>query len=551
MQNPGKLKDGISLMKNLGLTSDSDDSDENDPFEVKVRPKNVGVTSSFSSKPQKSVNYLIPSGAWMSGHSFNSVDFDPRTIGDEENGFAIVPICKSFQQSLVKFHHRAQRAESHKLNLDQDIENTKERIRILKSQINHSTESENNKKNILSLIQTMNEKNFNFDNAIRVCLIIASDPSVVEDSKMKNKLYTKKAQKKREIDPKHLAFSVVATYLKPFLQNIDPSDLHLLNWSQAKDWINSVGKIIDNTLLWDKFLKHKIYPIFHDIICKKENGSLNVTELIKGLYNTAIMSQHSVLQFFYFTARPFLVRNLERACQSRDILYWIDLAQTVNVPDQFANIVLEYANRILSKWNPDDRNNDKIVSNMLKQWPQVLGNSLDFFYGTIAPKLKESLRFGHIDVINMWISYFPIDLTASLVSDYFLEYVRETIRKVENPRIAAQTYLSIKQKIPNLVSKHPKIIQKLITILDELKLKNKTISTIRASSIAKSATPADVLQLYAAKYGKPFHSIEPIECCQTFQIGDIIVAIKKGALHILENDHLIPIFVSDLQKLLQ
>ena len=78
----------------------------------------------------------------------------------------------------------------------------------------------------------------------------------------------------------------------------------------------------------------------------------------------------------------------------------------------------------------------------------------------------------------MWLPYFPVDLTASLISDFYLNHVYHTIKTIENPRLAAQTYLDSKNKIPDIVINHPKVIQQLIVILDHLKLRNKTISSI-------------------------------------------------------------------------
>ena len=476
------LSDGISLMKNLGLSSDSEDSDDKiDPFEVKVRPKNVGVSASISNKEQKEIRYIEPSGLWRKDFHKKQIDYDPENIGDEENGFCTVPICKNFQQSLVKFHRRAQRAESHRLQLKQDISNAEERIKILKYEITHAKESDQNKAKLIEIISSLNESDFDFDKAIQICIIIATDQTVIDPEKGK-KYYTKKKRDKNEINPKKLSFSIVSTYLKPLILNIDPDDLHFDKWAQARDWIDSVGMSIDKTLLWDDFLKHKIFPSFHALICDDEQGSYKVTELLKGLYHTAIITQQSVLQFFHFTGRPFIVKNLKQLCQTRDILYWIDIAQTVNISDQFANIILEYATKILKKWNPLDRKDDKIIQDMLNQWPHVLGNSLDFFYHTIAPKLKDGLKQGHLEVLQMWLPYFPVDLTASLISDFYLNHVYHTIKTIENPRLAAQTYLDSKNKIPDIVINHPKVIQQLIVILDHLKLRNKTISSIRVNS---------------------------------------------------------------------
>ena len=111
-------------------------------------------------------------------------------------------------------------------------------------------------------------------------------------------------------------------------------------------------------------------------------------------------------------------------------------------------------------------------------------------------------------------------------------------------------YLSYKRMIPSIVATNPKIIQRLVLILETMKLRNKTISSIHVSSVARNATPADLLQSLASRAGVTFSSTESVEGCQTFEVGSYIVAVKDGALHILQDGELVPIMVNSFVALI-
>ena len=177
-----------ALIKNLGLSSDSDDSD--DPFAITVRPKNAGVSAEIGN-PQKNENlFLSPTGSWMIGRDQTPCNLDPNKIGDEEH-FCTVPICVNFQKSLVRFHKSANSASINRSMLENNVSNTKEKIKILKFQLSHSSEKEKNIEKLHELIINMSEESFDFDAAIECCRIIAKDPSII-DSEDKKKHYTKK-----------------------------------------------------------------------------------------------------------------------------------------------------------------------------------------------------------------------------------------------------------------------------------------------------------------------------------------------------------------------
>ena len=116
----GKKKN--ALIKNLGLSSDSDNSD--DPFAIKVRPKNAGVSAEIGKSQKQESFFLTPTGSWMIGREEKPCMLDPTKIGDDKQ-FCTVPICLNFQKSLIRFHKNANATNINKHKIENDIANTK------------------------------------------------------------------------------------------------------------------------------------------------------------------------------------------------------------------------------------------------------------------------------------------------------------------------------------------------------------------------------------------------------------------------------------------
>lgn len=533
-----KLTDGNSLLKNLGFSSESDSGE--DPFQVNVRPKYAGVSEEFS-KPKEVIPELLqPRGVWRKKSKHVELELPKGHIGNE-NGFTTTQICTDFQQSLMKYEQNAHVQSRYRTNTAFEAENSKERIVILKNQIKNFSRRLENEQTLRKVIDRMDANNFDYNSAIKICIILSQDPTIINQEETKK---LKFSSKKSEIDPKSIAFTVVSHYTKKLLKDI--KNIHQEEWKQAKEWILSVSQALNKQGLWEDFLTQKIFPHFEILINKGEKHE-EITNFIKRIYKLGILSVQNVILFFSESARPYLIRNLSKMT-SQDTMLWVDLAASIGIPDHFSNIVKEHASYLLKKWKPGDNT----ASTLISHWPHVLGSSLDFFYKTISPKLIPFLEEGKIEVLTPWIPVFPENLTTSLVADCFIRSEGKKILKNQNPKSAAQQYLALKSKIPKEIKNNQKILESLLIILDNLKMRNHITSGIKLRDI-KQVTAEDLLKNIAAQNGKTFKRVDKGSSTPTFEINDITIVLKSGVLHVLNpsTNNLDPIFVSDLISLIQ
>lgn len=526
-----KFTDGNSLLKNLGLSSDSESGE--DPFQVPVRPKFAGVSEEFSAQKEVHPELLQPRGTWRKGSNYKEVSIPKSRIGNDEF-FTTTKICQDFQQSLMKFEQNARTSSYDKTSIYMESENTKERIRILKNQIRHFSKRLENEQALRSISDTLNADNFDFEGAVKICLILAQDPTIIQQDDNKMQRFSKH---KSDYDPKTIGFKVIGQYIIKLLQDLDTP--HQSEWNQAKEWVRSLGQALNKPELWESFLDEKVFKYLYSII----QQTRSITAFVKSMYKCGVFSVQNCILFFSSTARPYLTKHLS-VMSPENTRYWVDLAATIGIPDHFSNIVRDHASFVLKNWKPGDNTASVLISH----WPNVLGSSMDFFYKTISPKLIPYLEDGKVEVLEPWTTLFPEQLTASLVADHYIKHQGLRIIKIASSKEAAKEYLVIKSKIPKAVINNQKVLESLVSILDNLKMRNHITSGIKLSEV-KQFTAEDLLKNIAISNAKSFRKIDPFS--RPYEIGITVVVVKDKAFHILNTDNntFEPIFVADFKSI--
>lgn len=540
---------GFSLLKNLGLTEEVVIEKTEDP---KIRPRNLGISDDIDAA-RREPTILVPVGAWRKTGGTIREPKDERIIGHQFN-FTKSNTLSSFQSALCSFHEGVQTQKSnYKLHsLIKEADHLKIKIETLEEEKENLEEINSSRQQAILLLQKAMVQPIDYNSAFQCLKILANKPFLLPIRNDKPSKYKVSAKDPFEIS--HLAMTISESYSQElYAQGLFSFDT-CPDWNKLKLWlmelqneINGSKKIQGQDKLWNKFIKRFIFPkisLILDLDSSKLCAEWAMKWCVYGLF-----SQTNIEAFFIQIAKPFIISNLQELCDSFQIYSWIELSSNANLGSQFALIIRVYAEQKLKNWKPPN----PLAIELVKKWPNALKNSLTFYHQVIAPKVSFSLELGNTDALLPWIGYFPDKLSATLISDSFLSPQKSLLVKLANKDLksAAEMYVQIKNKIPMKFLEHPKIVQRLVEMLDILKQKISVLKGLKMDVNVSQATTEEFLNSIAAQNNTEFSQIGLIDGRTSYSIGEFIISEYGLVLYIRQNKNWVPIFVRDLIKMLQ
>ena len=542
---------GLSLLKKLGLNDDEDQTIEKDE-DLKIRPKYAGLSKEIDGIQGESPVFEAV-GAWkVDGPEIP--DIKHLKLVKPQTQFTKSETLLPLQTAICQFHENI---EQHKTNdqigrLKDRAETIEKKIKSLKDERKRYHSDHKSKKELSQLLHRFQEIPSNFEDAFKLVKLMAANPSYVAAARPKFAKYQQ--EKKNPFEVSHLSMVVAAAFSSKLIQNDIFFHGYLDEWETLRNWLydiqsirtsNSKNMVPDK--LWKKFLRTCLFPkITQKLVLETSDACANWANF---WFEKGLLTESNLMLFFTNVAKPFLINNLDVLCRYFKINAWIELAQTEALASQFAVIVRIFADESLKKWHPPS----PFAQELLKQWPHVLGNSLDFMYHTVAPKLSIALSFGDISALTPWVDILPISLTASLVADSYIKHYYTEITKIIKTDIkkSIELYQKAKEDIPFKVQRHPKVINRLIDILDTLKESNLILRGIKIERDPEPSTVGDLLEDIAAKLSCEFLSKGTIDGRASYSINNHIFGVHDGVLFVKKEKNWIPIFVKDIPQIVK
>ncbi|KAH0786175.1 septin-interacting protein 1 isoform X1 [Histomonas meleagridis] len=543
MQNPGQqsLATGFSLLKNLGL---GDGPIDTSTAELKVRPKNAGLSEEIDGiKGETPI--LKPVGAWrINGPPMPPLN-NPQII-NSQNKFCESSTFPILQSALCAFHENIvqRKVISQSQQLIDKANLLQQKIKELKMRKKQMIQNIQAKNNLKDLIQSVKDDPMNYSNTFQLIFEIAKNPQLISSPMPKTYKYQK--EQKNPFEVPRLTITVAESFSNNLIESGIFNTENVSEWMRLRNWMFDVqtafspNSAIDK--LWVKFLEKTLFP--KASVALLIESSDECTKWANLWLEKGLLSPSTLSIFFTNVAKPFLVDTLQFLCDNMKVHTWIELADAANLSSQFAVIVRLHADKVLINWQPPS----PLAERMLRQWPNVLGRSLDFMYRTIGPKLATALTLGKIDVIKPWIGILPISLSASLIADHFIQpKILEMDSLIsENLTLAAKFYVHFKSEIPEEVIGTPRIVSSLIDALNRLKSKSPILKGLTVEKEAEPASIGDLLENIAFRCGKNFAPKGTIEGKIAYEIGDKTFGVHGGVIYILNDKSWVPIFVKEI-----
>lgn len=541
---------GRSLLKKAGLKEE--EIVEKKEEELIIRPKQAGLSAQID-QIQCESTIIQPVGAWR----IDGPDIPPiknfRLINPQTQ-FCTSSTLLHLQTSICRYHEQF---EIHKTN--SKLSELESKARTLDRKIDSLQDEKKNlqqtiqmKQQLAQLLQTIHQSQNNFDDAFNLLLLLAANPSLCEAMRPKYAKYQQ--EKKNPFELSKLSMIIAKAYSSSLIHPNIFSKEHIEEWGKLRGLLFDVHNLsIGNNLntvpdsLWAKFLRKILFPKMALLLTYQV--STECAEWADFWFNQGMLSESNLLTFFINVAKPFLIQHLHILCKNLKIHSWIELAQTPKLAAEFAVIVRLHADNALGKWIPPS----PFAHELLQQWPHVLKNSLDFMYHTVGPKLSKALKYGDITCIGPWLDILPIDLTASIISDSYINFYFEEIKtKVKTQKVqAAELYRKMKNDIPLKFVKHPRIVNKLIVVLNVLKETNPILRSIQIEQDPPPSTVADLLQDIATTYQFEFISRGTVDKRAAYSLGPCLLGVLDGVLHVQKGRNWIPIFVDDIHTVVE
>lgn len=536
---------GLSLLKKLGLKEEEAILKEEE--ELKIRPKQAGLSAEIDGVQGESTTFE-PVGAWKVDGPDIPIIKNCRIIKPQ------IQFCKSstlspLQMAICHFHEQF---EAHKTNaklnaLKEKASSLDQKIDSLKDEKKNIKETIKTRKELANLLRKFHEIPSDYADAFKLLKLLAQNPSLIAAMRPKYAKYQQ--EKKNPFELSRLSMTVAKSYSSSLIYpNIFNHD-HIDEWGILRETLFdiqslSIGKDPNSVpgKLWAKFLQHELFPRISKEL--KYETSDDCANWANFWFEKGLLTEQNLLIFFTNVAKPFLTKNLNVLCKNLKIHSWIELAQTPKLASQFGVIVRIHADEALQKWHPPS----PFAYELLQQWPHVLKNSLDFMYHTVAPKLSKALTDGNISYILPWIDILPIPLTASLIADSYIRYYLEEIRQEIKTDIikAAKTYQMMKSNIPVKFINHPRIVNRLIDVLNILKETNTILRGIKIERDPEPSTVGDLLEDIASTSNFDFMSKGTIDGRAVYSLGPCLFGVLDGILFVQKGQNWIPVFVRDI-----
>lgn len=541
---------GLSLLKNLGLKEEEAVIKKEE--ELKVRPKQAGLSEEIDGVQGESTTFKAV-GAWR---------IDGPNIPFLKNLKLIktqYQFCQSstllpLQTSICHFHEQF---EAHKANaklnvLKEKVSSLDSKIDSLKDEKKGMKETIKTRKELANLLQKFHEIPSDYSDAFKLLKLLAQNPNLIAVMRPKYAKYQQ--EKKNPFELSRLSMTVAKSYssslITPNIFNLE----HIDEWGILRETLFDIQELSvganPNSVpgkLWTKFLKNSLFPqMLHQLNYETSDECANWANF---WFEKGLLSEQNLVLFFTNVAKPFLIKNLSILCKNLKIHAWIELAQTPSLASQFAVIVRMHADEALKKWNPPS----PFAHELLQQWPHVLKNSLDFMYHTVAPKLSKAISGGNINLIMPWVDILPISLTASLIADSYIKYYIDEIKHEMETNVAkaAKTYQIMKSNIPFKFVNHPRVVNRLIDVLNILKEKNTILRGIKIERDPEPSTVGDLLEDIAANSSFDFMSKGTMEGRPVYSIGPCLFGVLDGILFLQKGRNWIPVFVKDITTIVQ
>ncbi|OHT07506.1 hypothetical protein TRFO_24248 [Tritrichomonas foetus] len=542
---------GISLLQKLGLNAD-EEVNLNTEEELKIRPRQAGLSAEIDGVQGESPIFESV-GAWRINGPEIPVIKNLKLVKPQTN-FCTSKTLSPLQASICRFHEQHEQHESNKqlTSLKQKAEALEQKIESMKNERRNINETTKTRKELARLLQRFHEIPSDYADAFKLVKLLAKNPSLVASTRLQVAKYQQ--EKKNPFEISNLSITVANSYSSNLISEDIFFQGHFDEWGILREFLFDVQNLRSmknkNNVpdkLWCKFLRKSLFPKMSQRLSYDTSDAC--ADWANSWFEKGLFTESNLILFFINVAKPFLVHNLQILCKNMKIHKWIMLAQTKTLASQFGIIVRTHADEVLKKWNPPS----PFAHELLEQWPNVLGNSLDFMYHTVAPKLVSALSDGNIDPIIAWIDILPIPLSASIVADaYMKHYVNEISIIIKKDKVkAAELYIKMKSEIPTKIISHPKIINRFIDALDILKDPNPILKGIKIERDPEPSSVGDLLEDIAAKMNMVFMSKGTIDGRTSYSIGPHIFGVLDGVLFFQQEKNWIPIFVKDIEAIVK
>jgi hypothetical protein len=429
----------------------------------------------------------------------------------------------------------------------QDLEDRISELHLRADALEKSSDPRNR---VLSLIKQIEADPHDFNSLFECVLELASNPSLLPPVSTESREYRRVSN---PFEIPRLCLIVATSFIESHWTDGFFADFDVQEFHRLRDWTIEVYARFASSqdavpdFLWIKILKHSLFPRCCDFLSLETSQTLALWA--QNWHENGLFSNENVSLFFARVAKPFMIDNLRELCASGAIHAWMELADSAGRMGQFAVIVREHVEKALEQWSPPS----PVALELIAQWRHLLGNSGQFLYRAIGPKLGQRLALGDFDSFRPFMEFLPVDLAAGLVADCFISHRIGDIEKVakRSQSEAAQMYIDIEKAIPESLLGNSKIVAKLTECLDRVKANNPILRGLRIEKEPDAATVGDLLQSIAANCDREFWFKGSMDGKVLYQLGKLLFGVSDGVIYLSKDRNWTPVLVGQISELIQ